>query len=63
MATWIGYIDIGDDLSYPSLDRFTAETGVVIDYQEAVEDNQTFFATDLQGPIEADARPAGTSSS
>ena len=58
MATWIGYIDVGDDLSYPSLDRFTAETGVVIDYQEAVEDNQTFFATDLQGPIEA-AVPTG----
>jgi spermidine/putrescine transport system substrate-binding protein len=53
MATWIGYIDFADDGSYPSLDRFTEETGVVIDYQEAVEDNQTFFATDLQGPIEA----------
>jgi spermidine/putrescine transport system substrate-binding protein len=53
MATWIGYIDFAEDGSYPSLDRFTEETGVVIDYQEAVEDNQTFFATDLQGPIEA----------
>ncbi len=58
MATWIGYIDIGDDGSYPSLDRFTAETGVSIDYQEVVEDNQVFFATDLQGPIEADV-PTG----
>lgn len=43
MATWIGYIDIADDLSYPSLDRFTAETGVTIDYQEAVEDNEIFL--------------------
>lgn len=53
MATWIGYIDIADDLSYPSLDRFTAETGVVIDYQEAVEDNEIFFVSDLRGPIDA----------
>jgi len=53
MATWQGYIDIADDLSYPSLDRFTAETGVVIDYQEVIEDNGIFFATDLQGPIDA----------
>lgn len=53
MATWIGYIDIGDDGSFPSLDRFTEETGVTIDYEEVVEDNQVFFATDLQGPIEA----------
>lgn len=53
MATWLGYIDVDENLAYPSLDRFTAETGVVIDYQEAVEDNQIFFATDLQGPIDA----------
>ncbi|MFN8621563.1 MAG: spermidine/putrescine ABC transporter substrate-binding protein [Chloroflexota bacterium] len=53
MATWIGYIDIADDGSYPSLDRFTEETGVTIDYEEVVEDNQVFFASDLQGPIEA----------
>ena len=37
MATWIGYIDIGEDGGYPSLDRFTAETGVSIDYQEVVD--------------------------
>lgn len=53
MATWIGYIDIADDLSYPSLDRFSAETGVVIDYQEAVDDNEIFFVSDLRGPIDA----------
>jgi spermidine/putrescine transport system substrate-binding protein len=58
MATWSGYIDIAEDLSYPSLDRFTEETGVVIDYQEAVEDNQIFFSTDLQGPIDA-GQPTG----
>jgi spermidine/putrescine transport system substrate-binding protein len=53
MASWIGYIDVGDDLSYPSLDRFTEETGILVDYQEVIEDNETFFETDLQGPIEA----------
>jgi spermidine/putrescine transport system substrate-binding protein len=53
MATWLGYIDIADDLTYPSLDRFTQETGVVVDYQELIEDNEEFFVTDLAGPIES----------
>lgn len=54
MATWIGYIDIGEDgVSHPSLERFTAETGVTVDYQEAVDDNETFYAAQLQGPLQA----------
>jgi len=54
MATWIGYIDIGEDgVSHPSLDRFTAETGVTVDYQEAVNSNDEFFASQLQGPLQA----------
>lgn len=53
MATWIGYIDVDEYMAYPSLDRFTAETGITVDYQEAVEDNESFFASDLRGPIEA----------
>lgn len=54
MATWLGYIDIGEDgVSHPSLERFTAETGVTIDYQEAVDDNETFYASQLQGPLQA----------
>lgn len=54
MATWIGYIDIGEDgVSHPSLERFTAETGVTVDYQEAVNSNDEFFASQLQGPLQA----------
>lgn len=54
MATWIGYINTSEDgTSYPSLDRFTAETGVEIDYQEAVNGNEEFVAANLQGPITA----------
>ena len=52
MATWIGYIDIGPDgSSHPSLDRFQAETGVAVDYKEAVNSNEEFFASQLQGPL------------
>lgn len=54
MATWIGYIDIGEDgVSHPSLERFAAETGVTVDYQESVDDNETFYASQLQGPLQA----------
>ena len=54
MATWIGYIDIGEDgVSHPSLDRFAAETGVTVDYQEAVNSNDEFYASQLQGPLAA----------
>jgi len=54
MATWIGYIDIAEDgVTHPSLERFTAETGVTVDYQESVDDNETFYASQLQGPLQA----------
>lgn len=54
MATWIGYIDTSEDgTSFPSLERFTDETGVQIDYQEAVNGNEEFYSADLQGPISA----------
>jgi spermidine/putrescine transport system substrate-binding protein len=51
-ANWIGYIDISDDEEhYPTLEKFTAETGVAVNYREAVDDNETFFTSDLQGPL------------
>jgi spermidine/putrescine transport system substrate-binding protein len=54
MATWIGYIDIAEDgVSHPSLDRFAAETGITVDYHEAVNSNEEFFASQLQGPLAA----------
>jgi len=54
MASWIGYIDVDPSgVSHPSLDRFTQETGIQIDYQEAVNDNAEFFASQLQGPLQS----------
>lgn len=51
-ANWIGYIDISDDGStYPSLEQFTKVTGVKVNYQEAIDDNEKFFTSDLQGPL------------
>ena len=55
MATWIGYIDIAkkNKKVHPSLDRFSQETGVEVDYQEAVNDNESFFASQLKGPLQS----------
>jgi spermidine/putrescine transport system substrate-binding protein len=58
-ANWIGYIDVTDDgSSYPTLEKFTAETGIEVNYQEAVDDNETFFTSDLQAPLDAN-QPTG----
>jgi spermidine/putrescine transport system substrate-binding protein len=55
MATWIGYIDVGkkNKKSHPSLERFAQETGVEVDYQEAVNGNEEFFASQLKGPLQS----------
>jgi spermidine/putrescine transport system substrate-binding protein len=51
-ANWIGYIDISDDGStYPSLEQFTKDSGVKVNYQESIDDNEKFFTSDLQGPL------------
>jgi spermidine/putrescine transport system substrate-binding protein len=51
-ANWIGYIDISDDgNSYPTLEAFTKETKVKVNYQESIDDNEKFFTSDLQGPL------------
>ena len=52
-ANWIGYIDVDDDGGYPTLEKFTTETQVEVNYQEAVDDNETFFTSDLQAPLSA----------
>jgi spermidine/putrescine transport system substrate-binding protein len=51
MATWLGYMDYDENGYSPSLEKFQADTGVTVDYQEAVEGNEEFFAADLQGPL------------
>jgi spermidine/putrescine transport system substrate-binding protein len=58
-ANWIGYIDISDDeSSYPTLEKFTAETGIEVNYKEDVDDNETFFTSALQAPLDA-GQPTG----
>jgi spermidine/putrescine transport system substrate-binding protein len=58
-ANWIGYIDISDDeTSYPTLEKFTAETGIEVNYKEDVDDNETFFTSALQAPLDA-GQPTG----
>ena len=53
-ANWIGYIDVSEDeKTHPTLDKFTKEAGIEVNYQEAVDDNETFFTSDLQGPLGA----------
>ena len=51
MAAPAGYIDKADDGSLPSLDRFTAETGIGIDYQEVIDGEEDFFASDLNDAL------------
>ena len=41
---------------YPTLEQFTAETGIEVDYVESVDGNEEFFTTQPQGP--ARRRPA-----
>ncbi len=54
-ANWIGYIDVTEDSSsFPTIEKFQTETGITLEYADgAVDDNETFFASDLQAPLEA----------
>jgi len=54
-ANWIGYIDVTEDgSSFPTLEKFKTETGITVEYADgAVDDNETFFTSDLQAPLEA----------
>jgi spermidine/putrescine transport system substrate-binding protein len=54
MASWIGYIDVdASGVNHPSLDRFTKETGIQVDYQEAINANEDFYASQLSGPLQS----------
>ena len=44
-ANWPLYIDIDDDNNYPSLVAFTEETGIDVNYTEAIQDNADFMGT------------------
>jgi spermidine/putrescine transport system substrate-binding protein len=42
-ANWPYYIDRRRDNSHPSIDRFTAETGIAVDYFRPINDNAVFL--------------------
>jgi spermidine/putrescine transport system substrate-binding protein len=46
-ANWPLYIDLDDDGNYPSLLAFTEETGIEVNYTEAIQDNADFMGTIL----------------
>jgi spermidine/putrescine transport system substrate-binding protein len=54
-ANWIGYIDVTEDgSSFPTLEKFQTESGITVEYADgAVDDNETFFTSDLQAPLDA----------
>ncbi len=41
---WPYYMDIGKNQSHPSLDMFTADTGIKVNYTENIEDNPSYWA-------------------
>ena len=53
-ANWVGYMDIDEATNgFPTLERFTKETGIKVDYVEAIDGNETFFTAQLSGPLGA----------
>jgi spermidine/putrescine transport system ATP-binding protein len=53
-ANWPSYIDINEDTKeFPTLLKFESETGIKVDYIEAVDGNESFFTTHLSGPLNA----------
>jgi len=42
-ANWAAYIDEDDAGNYPTLVRFTEETGIEVNYEVAVDDNNTYY--------------------
>jgi spermidine/putrescine transport system substrate-binding protein len=50
-ANWPLYIDVDEDTKQrPTLDKFTSETGIAVNYFEEINDNATYFAK-VQGPL------------
>jgi len=42
-ANWAAYIDEDDAGNYPTLDAFTEQTGIKVNYEVAVDDNNTYY--------------------
>lgn len=56
-ANWPAYIDIDEESSpnptqYPTLNAFIEQTGITVNYQEVINDNEEFFGT-LYADLEA----------
>jgi spermidine/putrescine transport system substrate-binding protein len=55
-ANWPLYIDkakdSNGDIIYPSLENFTKDTGIAVDYQDIIQDNASFFGK-LQPQLQA----------
>src|SRR6185369_14801825 len=52
-ANWIGYIDVDDSgAKHPTLDKFTKEQGTKVNYVEAIDGNEEFYAK-IQGQLSA----------
>ena len=64
-ANWEGYMDIDEATNgFPTLVRFTKETGIKVDYVEAIDGNETFFTAQPVRPARSRVfPPSGTSSS
>lgn len=44
-ANWPGYMDEDESGGYPTLERFTEETGITVDYKVDINDNNEYYAT------------------
>jgi len=47
VANWTLYIDtkrVDDEKTYPTLEAFEAETGIDVNYEEPINDNESYFA-------------------
>ncbi|MDF1480031.1 spermidine/putrescine ABC transporter substrate-binding protein [Leifsonia sp. H3M29-4] len=44
-SNWPAYIDEDDDGNYPTLVRFTEQTGIEVDYKVDIDDNNTYYGT------------------
>jgi spermidine/putrescine transport system substrate-binding protein len=42
-ANWAAYIDEDDDGNYPTIEAFTKATGIKVNYDVAVDDNNTYY--------------------
>jgi spermidine/putrescine transport system substrate-binding protein len=51
-ANWPAYIDIDDNGDYPTLKKFTKETGIKVNYTEEINDNQEYFG-EIQPDLQA----------